>query len=124
MSFTRIGLAVAVFATLSALGGCDCKPKIKTVDPCSGVEDVQPDHFETCSDTSECADHFTCGNVKDKSFQCCVFADRKCNTEADCCPGQTCPSDRKKCFDKVLACDTDSDCGDKGDLFCEPWTDH
>ncbi|MFL5319289.1 MAG: hypothetical protein ACJ790_06495, partial [Myxococcaceae bacterium] len=124
MSFTRFGLAIAVFATLSALG-CHCNEHIVTVDPCKGVEDVQPDNFSSCVDNNACADHYTCSTAKDKgSLQCCVFADRKCNTEADCCPGQTCPTDRKKCFDKVLSCDTDSDCGDKGDLFCEPWTDH
>ena len=43
--------------------------------------------------------------------------------EADCCAGQSCPADAKSCFDRFLACDTDKDCGDKGDRFCEAWTD-
>ncbi len=28
-----------------------------------------------------------------------------------------------KCFDKFLECNTDADCGDKGDRFCELYTD-
>src|SRR3954462_12814882 len=105
MSFTRFGLAIAVLATLSALG-CQCNGKpLVPVDPCAGVDAVQDDHLGACSATSECGDHFVCESAKDKKdLQCCVYADRKCNTEADCCAGQTCPADRKKCFDKVLSC--------------------
>lgn len=124
MSLQRIGLGVALFAALSMIG-CQCNQKISTVDPCGGVDGVQPDNLNACTASTDCASHYSCNAVKDKEgLQCCVYADRKCNTEADCCPGQTCPADRKKCFDKYLACDTDADCGDKGDRFCEVWTDH
>ncbi len=114
------GVAILVFA-----GACKCsEPPLNKTDQCKGVSGVQADKLSTCADNAECADHFACAALKDQpGLQCCVFQDRKCTTEADCCPGQTCPADRKKCFDKYLACERDADCGDKGDRFCEVYTD-
>ena len=119
----RLALSVLVFAT----SACKCgSPGIKIVDEsCKGVSGQQVGRDSSCTASSECADHFTCAGSKDKpEALCCVFADRKCSTEADCCPGQTCPADRKKCFDKFLSCVTDVDCGEKGDRFCEVYTDN
>lgn len=104
---------------------CDCSdtPTVQ-VDACAGIEGVQVDNVDSCVDSNQCADHYACRDVEDRAgLRCCQLADRTCNTEADCCPGQTCPSARKKCFDKYLACDTDADCGDTGDQTCELWTD-
>ena len=116
-------LSFAAFALL-VLEACTCgSPKVNPIDQCRGVPMGQAGRDQACADTTECADHSNCPNVKDLGVQCCVLADRRCTTEADCCPGQTCPADRKKCFDKFLSCDTDADCGDKGDRFCEPYTD-
>ncbi|MCC6336468.1 MAG: hypothetical protein IT380_21085 [Myxococcales bacterium] len=105
---------------------CSCgKPPIKPTDVCLGVSGAQADRTQACEENNECAEHFGCRDVKDKEgVKCCVFVDRACTTEADCCPGQTCPADRKKCFDKYLSCTTDADCGDKGDRFCEVYTDN
>ncbi|MFZ5467953.1 MAG: hypothetical protein ACOZIN_00835 [Myxococcota bacterium] len=123
MSDQRFGIFVAL-AFLSACGGCNCDPPLQSTEPCASVPNVQPDMVQACGSTTECGDHYPCTEVKDSDgLMCCVFADRKCVTEADCCPGQTCPADRKKCFDKYLSCETDADCGDKGDRFCEEWTD-
>ncbi len=110
---------------LVAVVGCQCsEPPVKPVGPCEGIEGAQPDHPNACASSDECGDHFSCASVKDRDgLQCCMFADRKCNTEADCCPGQTCPAERKECFDKFLECETDADCGDSGDRFCEIWSD-
>ena len=110
---------------LAAFSGCHCNdPPLVDVNKCKDVPNVQPEHFNACVTSEECADHYGCVAPREKpEATCCVLADRKCNTEADCCPGQTCPADRKKCFDKYLSCNTDADCGDKGDRFCEVYTD-
>lgn len=104
---------------------CDCSDTpIVSQDACASIQGNQPDHPDSCSDNSVCGDHYACRDVKDREgLKCCLVTDRACNTEADCCPGQTCPAGRKKCFDKYLACDTDADCGDTGDQVCELWTD-
>lgn len=121
------GHSVFTFGLLTLLlsvAGCKCESRIQTVNPCEGVKGVQPDNLAACSSSTECGDRYACSAVKGTDLQCCTFADRKCNTEADCCPGQTCPQDRKKCFDKYLACESDTDCGDEGDRFCEVYTDN
>ena len=124
MIYRRLPL-LALLALVSAMSCKDCnRSPLKPVDPCRDVPNVQPEHFAACTANDECMDHFGCQAVKDTpDLMCCTTADRKCNTEADCCPGQTCPADRKKCFDKYLSCTTDTECGDKGDRFCEVWTD-
>lgn len=125
MSFHRVGHALALVALFSFLGcNCDCGG-IRARQVCREVPHVfQDDEFAECDPGQACGgDHFACKKVKDSELHCCVLADRQCNTEADCCPGQTCPAERKKCFDKFLSCDTDADCGDRGDRFCEVWTD-
>ncbi len=105
--------------------GCSCKSKPLTkVDECKGVTGVQADHLGACNSNADCSDHYACTAPKGSAVTCCLFGDRKCNTEADCCPGQTCPADRKKCFDKYLECTTDADCGDTGDRFCIQYTDN
>ncbi len=117
-------LALALLPLALSLAGCDCKGKpLKKVDECKDVTGVQPDNVQACTDGAQCAQHYACAAPKGSAVQCCIFADRACVTEADCCPGQTCPSDRKKCFDKFLECTTDADCGDNGDRFCVPYTD-
>jgi hypothetical protein len=119
-------LRLFILAALTSLAGCNCRdPRLVSRDACASVTGNQPNHPSACADNSDCADHFTCSGVKERQgLSCCLVADRKCNTEADCCPGQTCPADRKKCFDKFLACETDTDCGDKGDRVCEVYADH
>jgi hypothetical protein len=115
-------LALAAFAVV--VSGCDCGQKIVKKDECLGVSGQQADRNDPCTSNDECSDHFACKPVKDREgLQCCVFNDRTCTTEADCCPGQTCPAERKKCFDKFVSCQVDADCGDKGDRFCEVYTD-
>lgn len=115
----------AVVSLFVLVSGCKCGgPPVKPTDVCLGVTGAQADRTNACDTNDECAQHFGCKDVKDKDgVKCCVFLDRACTTEADCCPGQTCPADRKKCFDKYLSCTTDTDCGDKGDRFCEVYTD-
>lgn len=124
MSLSRVARYAPLIALLGLFGCHSCDGTTVSKDLCQGVEGVEDGHPDPCTDNSSCGDHFACKSPKDKpDVQCCMFEDRKCATEADCCPGQTCPTDRKKCFDKYLACDTDADCGDKGDRFCEQWTD-
>ncbi len=118
--------ALLAFGALVALTvqGCSCKgTKINPVDQCKGVMGVEDGHDNACAGNGDCGDHYSCTSPKGSTNTCCLFADRACTTEADCCPGQTCPSDRKKCFDKVLNCATDSDCGDPA-MFCVAYSDH
>ena len=117
-------LAFAVVAVFAAgCNGCG-NPIVVPKDQCKGVPGGQADFTNACTDNTDCAEHFGCKPQKDnESLLCCVFNDRACTTEADCCPGQTCPADRKKCFDKFIGCQQDSECGDRGDRFCEVYTD-
>lgn len=118
-----LSLTLAALGFLSSCNGCEGPPP-KKIDQCLGVPGQQVDMNEPCTTDAQCGDHFACRAVKDRGdLQCCVFNDRACTTEADCCPGQTCPADRKKCFDRAIACQTDADCGDKGDRVCEPYSD-
>ena len=117
-----------VFAFIAGGGGGGCRCQSEPVVPaerCRGIEGVEEGHWDVCSDgRTTCGDHFACTAVDGRpDLSCCLFADRKCNTEADCCPGQTCPADKKKCFDKYLECTTDADCGPGGDRVCEEWKD-
>lgn len=122
MSQSRFSFVVALASLSLAFSGCDCSGKTTSVNPCEGVAKGQPGKTNTCESSSECAEHYSCNTLKGQGVSCCVFADRKCNTEADCCPGQAC-TERKVCFDKILDCENDTDCGDKGDLFCDTYTD-
>jgi hypothetical protein len=114
-----------VTCLLFFVAGCTCgKTPIVQKDQCLGVSGAQADRTDPCTDNTDCASHFGCKEPKDKAgVTCCIFVDRACSTEADCCEGQTCPADRKKCFDKFIACEKDADCGDKGDSVCEVYTD-
>jgi hypothetical protein len=117
-------LAFAVLPLFVA--GCDsCSAKpVVPVNQCVSVPGAQADRPNACTDDTDCGEHFACKGVKDnEGLNCCVFTDRACTTEADCCPGQTCPADRKKCFDKFIGCQQDSECGDRGDRVCEVYTD-
>ncbi len=118
-----LALSFVVVAT-SACRGCG-GDRVKGPPECKGVSGQEVGKDFPCLLNSECGNHFACTGSKEKpDVMCCVFADRKCTTEADCCPGQTCPTDRKKCFDKFLSCETDADCGEKGDRFCEVYSDN
>lgn len=116
-------LAFAVLTVVFA--GCDSctKPPLVTTNQCVGVAGAEANRPNACGSNGDCGEHFACKTVKDTEVQCCVFNDRACTTESDCCPGQTCPADRKKCFDKFIGCQQDSECGDRGDRFCEVYTD-
>jgi hypothetical protein len=118
--------AVVVLSVLTLLQSCSCgKSPLKPSNQCAGITGVQADHTDSCATSDECGQHFTCNPVKDQTgLLCCTFADRACATEADCCEGQTCPADRKKCFDKYISCEKDSDCGDTGDSFCQVYSDN
>ncbi len=117
--------AVAFVSLLGFIDACTCgTPPLASNERCSSVAGAQPGRGQSCETNEECGDHYGCRDVKDQDgLKCCQFADRACATEADCCEGQTCPSMRKKCFDKYLSCEKDADCGDLGDRFCEPYTD-
>ena len=123
---SRFGLQAALILFMVVGASCTCgKPPLKTTDACLGVEGAQADRGDACGETSECGNHFSCRSP-DKGrpeLKCCLFVDRVCSTEADCCPGQTCPADRKKCFDKYVSCEKDTDCGDRGDKYCQVYTD-
>jgi hypothetical protein len=115
-----------VFAlVLAGSAGCGrSADPVVSAEPCRTVVGSEDGRWKPCDADTPCGDHFACTPVAGrKDLTCCMFADRKCGTEANCCPGQTCPEDRKKCFDKFLECKTDADCGSRGDRFCEKWTD-
>ena len=58
-------------------------------DKCVGVSGVQSDFPDSCDDMSACGEHYACKDVKEKEgLKCCVFLDRACTTEADCCPAE------------------------------------
>ncbi len=116
-----VALSLVVFAF--SCDGCSKTPVVKT-NQCLGVSGGDPSHPNACTVEEGCSEHYSCKAQKDSpDLLCCVFADRACTTEADCCAGQACPGDRKKCFDKYVSCDRNEDCGDKGDRFCEVYTD-
>ncbi len=120
----RLSLVLAVCLGAVACDKCG-NNVLKNPPPCEGIQGVQADFTEACEESSVCGDHFNCQKpTRDSAIRCCMFGDRKCSTEADCCPGQTC-TERNVCFDKVLGanCMTDAECGDRGDRFCEEWTD-
>lgn len=118
----RFSLALGVLAM--SVAACDCKGPGITKDQCKDVVGVEANNTTACTTSAQCGDHYSCKTpMKDAAFMCCVLGDRPCTTEGDCCPGQTCNDTRKLCFDKTVECSTDPDCGDKGDRFCEDWTD-
>lgn len=118
----RFSLVLGVVILVSA--GCNCRTPPLVVKQCEGINGVQADNTDACESSAVCGDHFNCQRpTREAVFQCCIFGDRKCATEADCCPGQTCASAQKECIDKRTECSVDSDCGDRGDRFCEEWTD-
>lgn len=117
----RLALALLV---ISAAGCGRSAVSVASAEPCRGVDGVEDGRWKSCAAGAPCGDHYACSPVgSEKDLACCLFADRKCDTEADCCPGQTCPSDKKKCFDRFTECSTDADCGARGDRVCEKWTD-
>lgn len=116
-------LALALLAVLGvACSDCNKTP-VNGKDRCVGQAGSQSDHRDPCVDTAECGDHYACKDVKDQEgLKCCLFVDRKCATEADCCPGQTCPEARKVCADKVRTCTRDADC--RADEVCDTYIDN
>lgn len=127
--FQRWFLVVSVITlggSFSACSGCNRPPPLVTKDVCVGVEDAQADSPDACDDQTACADHYACRDVKDKAgIKCCVYVDRLCTTDGDCCPGQSCQTQRNppRCADRFNECVVDADCGDVGDRVCEDWTD-
>jgi hypothetical protein len=127
--FQRWFLVVSVITlggSFSACSGCNRPPPLVTKDVCVGVEDAQADSPDACDDQTACADHYACRDVKDKAgIKCCVYVDRLCTTDGDCCPGQSCQTQRNppRCADRFNECAVDADCGDVGDRVCEDWTD-
>lgn len=117
--------AIAISFVLASVSGCDCgKVKLQPKNVCEGVPNLVEGKTEACTAAAECGNHADCKTTKAKpDTMCCVFTDRACNNEADCCPGQTCRADSKQCFDKFTGCTADADCGSGGDRFCEEYTD-
>src|SRR5687768_13992326 len=112
MSTRHLG-RVALALALLPLVQCNCRENpFSKVDACKDVAGVQSDALASCASSDECGDHYACAPIKERDgLSCCVRQDRKCSTEADCCPGQACPSDRKRCFDKYVSSEKDLDCG-------------
>lgn len=114
---------------LSAGVGCKCNGGnvVPTNNQCEGVAGLQAGKNDACDPAAAdaCGDHFACKAVKGReSVNCCQFADRTCLTSADCCTGQGCNTNRKLCFDERTTCASDAECGDKGDRFCEVYSDN
>ncbi len=122
MSRSLTAIAICFLASIS---GCKCKENpLAPKNVCQGVPNLVEGMTEACTDDAACGNHAECKTTKAKpDTMCCVFTDRTCTTEADCCPGQTCRADAKQCFDKFTGCTTDADCGSGGDKFCEEYTD-
>lgn len=109
-----------VGGSLSGCKGCGGPPIVKK-DQCVGVEGAKADSPDSCDDTTVCGDHHACKEAKDKpGVRCCLFVDRLCTGDADCCPGQSCQTQRNppRCSDRFNECTTDVDCGDVGDRVC------
>ncbi|MBL9039458.1 MAG: hypothetical protein JNG84_13145 [Archangium sp.] len=121
--------AVALLMSLAgaSCSNCGAPPRVQK-DQCLNITGADPLNADACTDDSSCGggdSRYSCrvANKDTPDLKCCMFTDRTCNSEADCCPGQTCPSDRKKCFDRFTECTNDADCGDKGDKVCEVYSD-
>ncbi len=121
-------LTLSVLSLSLFVAGCkDCGGKIIDVpktcnDNGLNIAGLQANGPDTCNADNPCGDHYTCRNIRDENIACCVFADRTCETEADCCPGQTCSADQS-CFDRSDDCTTDASCGAAGDRYCAEYTD-
>lgn len=125
MNHVRLRAIALVLAAPFVLSGaaCQCRgDQTVPLGPCEAVKGNQPDHPESCSSSAECGDHYACGSTGEGGPSCCLLqTSRDCNSEADCCPGQTCRD--KRCRDIDLACASDAECGDQGDRFCETYSD-
>src|SRR5689334_15077603 len=95
-------LVFAASALVLVSAGCNCNPKLQARQ-CqsaplfngSAPEGRQPasidgnpyDPDRECTDTAlDCADHFACRLDKGVNAQCCMFEDRHCQVDDDCCP--------------------------------------
>src|SRR5688572_8252443 len=115
----RLSRLVLAAALLVAVAGCSkCGP----AGACADIPRNQEGHGP-CSATDPCTDHYSCKAVNQEGLSCCVLTDRQCETEANCCPGQTCSTRLGICDDKRIECSDDAACGTTGDKFCETWTD-
>lgn len=108
---------------LMAVVGCKCKdPGVDAVNQCSGVQGAEATRKEACSSDDQCSDHHLCLEMRDQpGVKCCVLADRVCATSADCCPGQRCIDNRKRCFNQWEECEKTEDCSTKPGRVCEPY---
>ncbi len=126
--FQRWLVVLSVFALsvpVSSCKGCGEPPIVKK-DVCVGVDGAEEASPDACDGTTMCGDHYACKDVKDRAgLKCCLFTDRLCTTDADCCPGQGCQTARNppRCADRFNECTTDVDCGDLGDRACVDYTD-
>lgn len=106
---------------LAVGASCSCGPDPETA--CAEMPLTRPDHPGVCDpEANTCGEHYNCEKVENGQM-CCVVQERTCDSEAECCPGQACPASVGACRDRYLACETDQDCGDKGDRTCETWRD-
>lgn len=116
---------VGLVSVSSSCSGCGGPPVVKK-DQCLGVEGANMN--DVCDETTDCGDHHACREIKDQAgLKCCIFVDRLCTTEADCCPGQACQTQRNppRCTDlgRFTECTTDAECGETGDRFCTDYLD-
>jgi len=126
MATSRLARVLWLLA-LAPVFGCHCNSQLLVSQACANQAHVQPTHLAACVDGGDCGDHYTCTNAT-ATLKCCTFADRGCSTDADCCPGQQCNPNARKCFDKFLDCAQGGNaaCGNPdggGDLVCQSWTD-
>lgn len=110
---------------ISSCKGCDNPPVVRK-DQCIGVAGARADLPDVCTESTDCGDHYACREVKDTDgVKCCLYVDRLCAGDADCCPGQSCQTARNppRCSDRATECTTDADCGEIGDRFCTDYSD-
>lgn len=126
--FQRWLVVLCVSTVGGSLSGCkSCgDPPVVKKDQCLGVAGAQADSPDSCDEATVCGDHHACREVKDKpGVKCCLYVDRLCAGDADCCPGQSCQTARNppRCSDRFNECTTDEECGDTGDRVCTDYTD-
>lgn len=118
--------SAAVLAIVSSSCSSCSGPPVVVKDQCVDVPGARGDMRDVCTEATDCGDHYACKDVKDKQgVKCCVYADRLCTGDADCCAGQFCQTMRNppRCADRFNECTTDAECGEVGDRFCTDYSD-
>src|SRR5262245_52240464 len=108
--YCRPRRALILLLSAVVLSRCNCDDKITATE---GPLCEQP-----CATTADCE---LCGKTRHECIEgACVEQPRACNSEGECCPGESC-NPRKFCADRFTTCTKDADCAVPGQV-CRSFT--